>query len=637
MTSDSARHADLFCSIVENAADIVIIVGPDGVPTYANPAVEHALGYQPAELVDTQAWELVHPDDRPHVVSASRLALQHAGVVTAATFRVRHRDGSWRTFEATGKALIGTGGVEAGIVSLRDVTERLRAEEGMREERAFRKAIENSVPAGIAAFDLEGLQTYANPAFCRMVGWSEQELVGANPPFLYWPPEETEAIAKCFNGLLARRPCSGVEVRFRRRDDERFSAFVLPSQLTDAGDKARGWVASVYDLTERKQIEESLYQSQKLGALGQLAGGIAHDFNNLVTTIRGYTELALKQVPEVGRLRPDLIEIRNTADRAASLTQQLLAFSRRRPTKLSVLDLNAEVVRIEKMLRRLISEDIDVGTQLEPHLGWVMGDPTNIDQVLVNLAVNARDAMPRGGRLTIVTANVDVDEARARTLGGVAPGSYVSLSVSDTGPGLAPEARAHLFEPFFTTKEPGKGTGLGLATTYAIVRQSGGTISVKSAAGLGATFTIYLPRVGEASLPVSPVPAESTSLAGTETILLVDDDEGVLQMAGSVLQSSGYTVLEARDPRDAVLMSDAYKRPIQLLLTDVVMRGMDGVVLAALVRRSRQDLKVLYMSGHTNHPTLLRDHLENTTAFLAKPFTPSVLIKKIRQALDRAD
>jgi signal transduction histidine kinase/ActR/RegA family two-component response regulator len=398
-------------------------------------------------------------------------------------------------------------------------------------------------------------------------------------------------------------------------------------------------LASVYDLTERRHLEENLLQAQKMEAVGRLTSGIAHDFNSLVTVISGYGGLALEQVPQKGQLRDDLLEIRNTTERAASLVRQLLAFSRRRPLQPSLLDLNGEVVRVEKMLRRLISEDIDVRVQLEPGPCWVKADPGQIEQVLVNLAVNAQDAMPHGGTLTMQTADVDLTEAYARTLRpvGAWPGAYVMLRVSDTGTGLTSDAQAHLFEPFFTTKEPGKGTGLGLATVYAIVKQNGGCISVDSELAHGTAFTIHLPRVREACDPAEPVAAQAAPQLGSETILLVEDEGRLRELVGRVLQLSGYTVLEARNPGEAVLTADGYSGAIHLLLTDVVMPGTDGCALAELVTQSRRDLKVLYMSGHTDHAALLQGALDDSIAFLAKPFTSSVLLRKVRQVLDRAD
>jgi two-component system, cell cycle sensor histidine kinase and response regulator CckA len=374
-------------------------------------------------------------------------------------------------------------------------------------------------------------------------------------------------------------------------------------------------------------------------AVGRLAGGVAHDFNNLLTAISGYCDLLLHRLPEYSTLRRDVDEIRRAGDRAASLTQQLLAFSRRQVLQPKVLDLNAVVTNMTQMLRRLIGEDIELSMSLCPDLGHVRADPGQIEQVIVNLAVNARDALPSGGRITVSTANVDILPRDASAHPDIRPGPHVLLSMEDTGLGMNQEVRSHLFEPFFTTKEKGKGTGLGLATVYGIVSQSGGHIRVESAPGRGSAFRIFLPRMdapGDGARHAPEPDGTRIPSPGTETVLLVEDEEVVRLLAREILRMNGYTVLEARDGREALLLSEAHPGPIHLMLTDVVMPKMSGRELAERLVPKRPGTRVLYMSGYTDDAIVRHGVLEDGIAFLQKPFTARTLALKVRDVLDSA-
>jgi signal transduction histidine kinase len=402
--------------------------------------------------------------------------------------------------------------------------------------------------------------------------------------------------------------------------------YILKDRLVRLGPAARAAL-------ERRRLEENLRQAQKMEAIGQLAGGVAHDFNNILTAITGYSELLLHELPDGSSLRDDVGEIRKAADRAAGLTRQLLAFSRKQILAPRVLNLNTLVADLNSLLRRTLGENIDIVTNLAPDLWSVRADPGQLEQVIVNLGVNARDAMPEGGKLTIETSSVELDEAYAMGHLPVQPGAFVLLAVSDTGMGMSEETMAHIFEPFFTTKEKGKGTGLGLATVYGIVKQSGGFIWVYSEPGQGSTFKIYLPRVAEEAEP-GHSPGAGAPKGGTETILLVEDEGGVRSLARRVLETLGYTILEAADSALAVGLADAYKGPIHLLLTDVVLPDSGGRKLAEQLMGRRAGLKVLYMSGYTENAIVHRGILEAKTAFLHKPFTPHELATGVRSALD---
>ena len=376
-------------------------------------------------------------------------------------------------------------------------------------------------------------------------------------------------------------------------------------------------------------------QAQRMEAVGRLAGGMAHDFNNLLTVIRGYSELLLGRLGPADAMRKDTEEIKKAADRATGLTRQLLSFSRRQFVETKVLDLNALVANMDGMLRRLIGEDlVELSAELDPSPCHIKADSGQIEQVVMNLVVNARDAMLKGGRLTVETRNVRIGEEVRLDAVGVAPGSYVLLAVRDTGHGMDAEVRSHLFEPFFTTKEKGRGTGLGLSTVYGIVQQSGGSITVESAPGHGAIFRIYFPRVEQEALEVRAGAEAVDPMHGRETILLVEDEPAVRGLVNETLRLHGYTVLAARHGIEALLASAKCVGPIHLLLTDVVMPQMSGPEVAEKILIARPDIKVLYMSGYPDHPVFDQDGVIHQTGFLQKPFSPPVLVQKVREVLD---
>jgi two-component system, cell cycle sensor histidine kinase and response regulator CckA len=509
--------------------------------------------------------------------------------------------------------------------------QRWQAEAALRaSEERFRALVENSSDA-LLLIDGEGRIAYLSPSSDRHLGWAPAQMVGRSI-FDFLHPEDRELVGVRLADTLGNPGQTiSAQVRFHHADGSwRIMDGVGVNRLNDPA--VAGIVINLRDITERRRLEEQLRQAQKMEAVGQLAGGVAHDFNNLLTAILGYCHLILDEVPEEDPLRPDLLEIQSAGERAASLTRQLLAFSRRQMLQPQLVDINTLVQQLEKLLRRLISEDVELVTALAPDLRSVTVDPASVEQILVNLAVNARDAMPNGGRLTIETANVELDEASAPVLAGMRPGSYVMIAVSDTGSGMDAATRARVFEPFFTTKEQGKGSGLGLATVYGMVKQSGGYIWVDSEPGRGATFKAYLP----ATAPASGAPAAVSDTGdplGSETVLLVEDEDAVRALAREVLRRHGYIVLEARHGVDALRVAERHADEIQLLIADIVMPHMSGRELAERLATVRPAMRILFMSGYADH-ALVHDDVTPIATFLQKPFTPEVLARKVRGILD---
>jgi PAS domain S-box-containing protein len=526
------------------------------------------------------------------------------------------------------------------IMAVRE-NSRLLAEKGARESEArFVSLLKHSSDI-IAIIGQNGFVKYISPSIERVFGYQPSELVGRQLRDFLFPDDRQRVIDTIAEIAKTAGQTSSIELRARHRDESWLHVEAVITNLLHEPSVA-GIVFNVRDATARKkaedalhQSEEKLRQSQKMDAVGQLAGGVAHDFNNLLAVIIGYSDMVIKGLAAGGNERAigQVTEIRKAGDRAASLTRQLLAFSRKQVLQPKVLDLNAVVRDTDKMLGRLIGEHIHMRASLKADLGSVMADPGQMEQVLLNLALNARDAMPDGGSLTIQTANVMLDEAYAKTHRPVEAGSYVMIAVSDTGHGMTHEEQTRIFEPFFTTKEKGKGTGLGLSTVYGIVQQSGGSIWVYSEVGHGTTFKIYLPRVDKVALSVEPSLGKNRKLGGTETVLLVEDEEAVREMAQEILKSNGYQVLGACNGKEAVTVSEQHAGVINLMVTDVVMPLLGGRELAEKLFLTRPEMRVLYMSGYTDDAIVHHGVLDGTAAFLEKPFAPDALALKVREVL----
>jgi two-component system cell cycle sensor histidine kinase/response regulator CckA len=503
----------------------------------------------------------------------------------------------------------------------------------IRDARDFLQSITENSPDAIITTDGRGRLTYFSRGAEAMFGYRAAKMIGSAVADLY--PGGLEEARAVKRRLAQEGQLRNYESGFLTKDGGCVEVSASISLLRDATGRVAGTLGVLKDIGERRRLEEQLRQSQKMEAVGRLAGGIAHDFNNLLTVIAGRAQLILSRRPEEP-IHRDATLVRTTADRAAVLTQQLLTFSRKQVLQPQVLNLNAVVTAMEPMLGRLIGEDIDLAVIPAESLGRVKADPGQIEQVIVNLVVNSRDAMPQGGRLTVETADVELDAAYASRHFSVPPGPYVMLAVSDTGEGMDEQTRSRVLEPFFTTKGPGKGTGLGLATVYGIVKQSGGDIQLYSEPGRGTAFKIYLPRVAQVSAEVDDTTSPSAAVArGDETVLLVEDEPEVRDLAREILEVSGYTVLQACDPLEAVVMAERHPGPIHLLLTDVIMPRQSGRALVERLRPLRPEMQVLYMSGYTNEAIVRHGVLDPDTLFIQKPFTPDALGHRVRAALDR--
>jgi two-component system cell cycle sensor histidine kinase/response regulator CckA len=515
-----------------------------------------------------------------------------------------------------------------------DAMARKRAEGALAEsERVFALTFDEA-PIGLAHVSLEGRWLRVNRRLCEFLGYSSEELMATSVMAMVHPDDveqDSWALAQVLGRAATKYTC---EKRYRHKDGHFISAKLTAVLHCDPEGAPKYFISTIEDVTERVRLEGQLRQGHKMEAVGRLAGGIAHDFNNLLTVIIGYSDLVLEEVAQGTSLHHDLEEIRHAATSAAGLTRQLLAFSRKQVLQPQILDLNSIVLRMNALLGRLIGEDVELRTRLANPLDRVRADPGQIEQIIMNLVLNAVDAMPYGGSLTVETANAEVDAHWVAQHPGAAGGGHVMLAISDTGVGMDQNVQARIFEPFFTTKERGQGTGLGLATVYGIVKQSGGSIFVYSEPGRGTTFKIFLPRTEQFADQPRAMPSAESSVGGTETILLVEDQPDVRAVTRNTLARHGYNVLEAGGGYEALSLLESHNGEVKLLLTDVVMPEMSGRQLAERAVIGRPQLRVLYTSGYTDDAIVHHGILDAGMAFIQKPFAPNVLLQAVRDLLD---
>jgi len=603
--------------------------------------VETMLGYKVEEWLSTPNFWLtiVHPDDKEQAGSDAAADFVSGKTIIKREFRWLTKDGRVLWVESQSMVATDDQGQPVGMRGVTtDISERKQAEDELRRQLDFNQAITTSLGEGVYAVDQNGRVTFMNKAAEGVLGWTLRELFGQkiHEVIHFQQADGTPTLEVDCPLLRALKSGDSTEIEddaFTRKDGRIFHVSYSSAPIMTNGQPV-GAVLAFRDETERRTLEAELRQSQKMEAVGSLAGGIAHDFNNLLTVINGYSELSLRGLQPEDALALNIEEIKKAGKRAATLTRQLLAFSRKQVLQPKVLDLNTVISDLEKMLRRLIGEDIDLRTVLKGGLLRVYADPGQIEQVIMNLVVNARDAMPDGGKLTIETENVFLNDEYGRHHVGVKPGPYVMLSISDDGSGMSDETKARLFEPFYTTKELGKGTGLGLSTVYGIVKQSMGNIWVYSEMGLGTTFKVYLPSVDDELDIEQPIQISEPLALASETILLVEDDEMVRSVTRSTLEQAGYKVLQAANGPEALLICEQRPDPIHLLLTDVVMPGMSGRAVADRLMTLRPQMLVLYMSGYTEDAIVHRGVLNAGVNFISKPFGTMALIRKVRELLD---
>ncbi len=617
--------------IFEHAAVGIARISLDGKWLMVNQRLCDIVSYTQAELLERTFWEMTPDEDLDGSFAGREALLAGESETCALEKRYVRKDGSLVWLHVSVSLVRDASGDPESFLSvIEDISERKQAEQALvRLATAVEQAGES-----IVITDTDGTIQYVNPAFERTTGYARDEIIGQNPRVLKSEKQDSAFYGDLWETIQRGDVWTG-HFTNRKKDGSLYEEEATISPVRDASGNVVNFVAVKRDVTKEVGLENQLMQAQKMEAVGQLAGGIAHDFNNLLTAVIGYSQLALRNLGDRDPLRADICEIEKAGLRAAELTGQLLAFSRKQVFQPKKLALNALVTDLQKMLRRLIGEDIELAALLDLELGTVKADPGQLQQVIMNLIVNARDAMPEGGKLTIETANVDLDSDYAAQHFEVIPGAYCMLAISDNGFGMDEETRSHIFEPFFTTKGLGRGTGLGLSTVYGIVKQSGGHISVYSEPGHGTTFQIYLPRVVELAED-EDLRREPLSLPnGDETLLLVEDEAAVRELAARVLREYGYTVLEASDPSQALRAIDEHSADeVQLLVTDVVMPQMSGRDLAEHLAPLRPDMRVLYVSGYTDRAIVHHGVLDEGTPFLQKPFTAEALVSKVREVLD---
>jgi len=631
---ETERRQQAYAQIVASSQEAMALMDRGYVFLEANSSYARLVGRGDSEIAGHHAAEIMGEELFLRVVKPNMDRCFAGESVDFETSR-EAPGGELRSLEASCSPCRNQdGSISTAAVCIRDVTERNRAEATIREREQRLRSIMDSMIEGCQLIGNDWRYLYINAAAEVHNRRPNVELLG-NKYMDMWPGIEATEVFDTIRRCLHDRIADHMESEFSFPDGKKGSFDLRIEPVPE------GVLVLSVDITERKRaaeakekLEDQLRQAQKMESIGSLAGGVAHDFNNLLSVILSYTEFATQGANE--QLRDDLQEVKKAAERAAALTRQLLAFSRKQILQPVPLDLNHVATALEKMLRRILGEDIDLVQKLAPDLGLTLADPSQIDQIIMNLVVNARDAMPEGGKLTIETANAKLDEDYASRHVAVKPGPYVLLAVTDTGCGMDERTQARLFEPFFTTKEKGKGTGLGLSTVYGIVKQTGGNIWVYSEPGKGTTFKIFLPCSPTAKAAGPRVPALVTRTTGTETILVIEDEEGVRNAASRILRAAGYTVLTAATGDEALLTADAHRGEIHLVLTDIVMPGMSGKIVAERLAQSRPRTRVLYMSGYTGNAIAHHGVLEPGTHFIGKPFGAEDLTRKAREVLDDA-
>ncbi len=626
---DRMESEERFRVTFEEAPIAMLLVGNDASVRGSNAAACELLGYTKRQLTGKSIYEITHPDDLELTRNVSMRIFEKGEARAAVEKRYLRKDGEvvWGRVSVSSVRDSEQRFIH-NVVQIIDITSLKQAEQALREREELQRLVIEHANDVIAVVGLDFTIRLVSQSVRDGLGFEPSELVGRNVEELV-DPETSEDLRVTLKEILVGRVPQNRPLRLRHRDGGWRLFEGLGSVASDEGGEPSYMVVILRDVTERTSLEQQLLVAQKMEAVGQLAGGVAHDFNNLLTVINGFTDVAIRELGDRDEgTRRYLAEIGHAGQRAAELTQHLLAFSRQQMLQPEIVDVNSIVEEYAVMLRRVLGEEIELSTRLEPELRTVEVDPGQLGQVLMNLAVNARDAMPRGGVLTITTQNVKSKRSIPVEYGTLPRGSYVLLSVSDNGEGMAAETRSHVFEPFFTTKDPGQGTGLGLATVVGIVEQSGGAIAVDTKPGEGTTFRVYLPR--SAVVPITKKTVPGKAQTGVGTILVVEDDRAVRKLVAKILLEAGYRVLVAALPSEAISLAN-WEPSIDVLVTDVVMPEMNGHELARGLLAQRPDLRVLYISGYTPDVVRGKGVVTHQESFLQKPFTAAALTQAVRE------
>ncbi len=623
-------------AIFEEARDGIVLIDINtGYIVDCNKEFERQTGRHLAQLKQLHIWE-IRPCEKIEPAKEIFLKVREKGIGTSGDLHFMKPNGDILPIEFVSK-IIRIGG-KLYIQSLtRDITERKRAENVLRESEELHKTLVSAIPDAIIMSDLEGQITFVSPQALNLYNYEKPEELLGKSTFELIVPDQYERAVMNFYKILNAGVIRNVEYKMLKRNKNSFTGEVSTALMRDANGMPKGYISVIRDISERKELEESFRQAHKMEAVGRLAGGIAHDFNNMLTVVLGHCEIMLKMMSEENPYRKYIKTIEKAGRKTASLTRQMLAFSSRQVMQPRIISLNDVISGIKNILQRLVGENVQLIILLHPELGNIMADPGQIEQVIMNLVINARDAMPNGGKLVIETANIYFNEHYLHEDIEIEPGNYVLLTLSDTGCGMDKELKKKIFEPFFTTKEKGRGTGLGLSTAYGIIKQSGGYIWVYSEPGHGTTFKICFLKVNSDEDIIEPKSVSNNEKNGYETILLVEDERFVRELILNTLKNSGYQMIEACSGEEALALCEQHSGPIDLMLTDVVMPGMNGRMLADKLVLRYPGIKVLYMSGYTDNAIIHYGVLDKGKNFIQKPFTPTALKSKLRELLDETE
>lgn len=626
-----------FKAVLEHMPDLLWMKDRDGIFQLVNKAFAEACGIgAPEQLTGKYDWD-IWPKEFVERYRRDDSAVMESGQSKMVEEPIIYK-GVTNWFETSKTPLFDEDGKVVGTIgSARDITQRRAAEQALRDSEEKYRNILETIADGYHEVDLVGNLTLVNDSLCEIIGYSREELLGLNYRELM-NEANAEIVAAAYNRVYRTgNPDTGFDCEVRRKDGTTRQISISIALKRDSEHQASGFRGVLRDVTEHRRLEDQLRQAAKMEAIGRLAGGIAHDFNNLLTAVMGYSNLLMQELPAGDTKRDKLLNIARAAGRAAALTRQLLAFSRKQVLEVRVLNINDVINQMEDMLRPLIGENIELFTSYRSPLGSVRADRGQIEQIVLNLALNARDAMPHGGRLIIETSNVLIEENYSLSDADVEPGLYVMFAIGDSGIGMDTETMSHIFDPFFTTKAIGMGTGLGLATVYGIVKQHNGHVVVESHPGRGTKFKVHLPLVEEEPHDPAVSQTNDSRLGGEETILVVEDEEVVRDLVCQALETLGYQALSAGDPLEAIAICDNHEGPIHLLLSDVVLPQMDGRTLYNKISEARSKVKVLYMSGYTENYIVDHGVLDPGVHFLPKPFTVESLASKLREILDESE